>query len=107
LLTTQKRPPSKELRTTKHSSRESDYLQNQGAKGELDLEQTSFGGDPAQLIFMISSHHNYMQQLKKRSKDACLLVMHLSRKIQVPLIGTTQKLQIIHNICILHMSQTK
>jgi hypothetical protein len=80
--------------------------QSQGAKG-LNLEQTSFGRDPPKPIFTTSSHNDWVQHLKKIRKDIHFPIMHLSRKAQVPLIGTAQKLQILRNKCILSTSNTR
>jgi len=73
------------------------FRASQGAKEWLDLEQTSFGRDPPKPIFTTSSHNNWVQHLEKRSKNIHFSIMGLSRKAHVPLIGTMQKLHILHN----------
>jgi hypothetical protein len=64
-----KKPPLKKP----EYARGSGYLQ----KEELDLEQTFFGGDPPQLVFIVSSHSNIMQCLEKRRKNIHLPIVCL------------------------------
>jgi hypothetical protein len=48
-----------------------------------------------------------VQHLEKRSKDIHFLIMRLSNKAYVPLIGIAQKLHIIRNRGILRTSNTR
>jgi hypothetical protein len=61
----------------------------------LDLEQSSFGRSPPQLITS-SPNFNLMQHLVQRSKDAHLSVLHRSCKAHIALVGAKNKLQILH-----------
>jgi hypothetical protein len=102
-------PPLKEPEcATKHFSREvTTSRASQWVKEGLDFEQT----------FLEETHHilsslplfalTKCNAWKRKQKHLLFPIMSLPNKAHVPLVITTQKLQIIRNKGILHISNTK
>jgi hypothetical protein len=70
---------------------------SQGFEERLDLEQTFFGRDPLEPMCTISTHVDWVEHLKKESKDIHFPIMCLSHKAHVSLTRTAQNFPIIHN----------